>query len=173
MLRHLTRVQKHTDLLKQCSAVQFVNSFRRESSDSKGNNDTKKYKEFVDITSPQERFLKNMKRDWKMLKHVLSNRQYSDFKELWERPQVIPSTCDVLIIGGGAIGSSIAYWLKQKIYREEFNVVVVEKDPTYYFSIPRLPRLFRWVVYVNNFLLKKIFTCHYMARNFCEILMSI
>jgi len=65
------------------------------------------------------------------LKHVLSsNRQYSDFQKLWERPQVIPSTCDVLIIGGGAIGSSIAYWLKQKVYREEFSVVVVEKDPT-------------------------------------------
>jgi len=36
----------------------------------------------------------------------------------------------VLIIGGGAIGSSIAYWLKQKVHREEFSVVVVEKDPS-------------------------------------------
>ncbi|XP_018055633.1 PREDICTED: FAD-dependent oxidoreductase domain-containing protein 1-like isoform X1 [Atta colombica] len=132
MLRHLTRVQKHTNLLKQCSAVQSMNSFRRKSSESKSNDDTKKYKEFVDITTPQEKFLKNIKRDWKLLKHVLSsNRQYSDFEKLWERPQVIPSTCDVLIIGGGAIGSSIAYWLKQKVYKEEFSVVVVEKDPTY------------------------------------------
>ncbi|KAH8395464.1 hypothetical protein KR215_006932 [Drosophila sulfurigaster] len=38
--------------------------------------------------------------------------------------------CDVLIIGGGAIGSSIAFWLKQKA-RDGLNVVVVEKDETY------------------------------------------
>lgn len=38
--------------------------------------------------------------------------------------------CDVLIIGGGAIGSSISYWLKEKA-RRGLNVVVVEKDPTY------------------------------------------
>ncbi|KYN17919.1 FAD-dependent oxidoreductase domain-containing protein 1 [Trachymyrmex cornetzi] len=100
--------------------------------ESKGNDDAKKYKEFVDIVTPQDRFLKNVKRDWKLLKRLLSSdRQYSDFDKLWGRPQVIPSTCDVLIIGGGAIGSSIAYWLKQKVYREEFSVVVVEKDPTY------------------------------------------
>lgn len=38
-----------------------------------------------------------------------------------------PTHCDVLIIGGGGIGSSIAYWLKQKA-RDGLNVVVVEKD---------------------------------------------
>lgn len=36
--------------------------------------------------------------------------------------------CDVLVIGGGGIGSSIAYWLKKEA-REGLNVVVVEKDP--------------------------------------------
>lgn len=30
MLRHLSRVQRHADFLKQCSAVQFVNLFRME-----------------------------------------------------------------------------------------------------------------------------------------------
>ncbi|EDW11810.2 FAD-dependent oxidoreductase domain-containing protein 1 [Drosophila mojavensis] len=38
-----------------------------------------------------------------------------------------PTHCDVLIIGGGGMGSSIAYWLKQKA-RDGLNVVVVEKD---------------------------------------------
>lgn len=38
--------------------------------------------------------------------------------------------CDVLVIGGGGIGSSIAYWLKKRA-GEGLNVVVVEKDPTY------------------------------------------
>lgn len=40
------------------------------------------------------------------------------------------SYCDVLIIGGGAIGSSIAYWLKKKA-QKGLHVVVVEKDQTY------------------------------------------
>lgn len=37
--------------------------------------------------------------------------------------------CDVLVIGGGGIGSSIAYWLKQRA-RDGLNVVVLEKDNT-------------------------------------------
>lgn len=37
--------------------------------------------------------------------------------------------CDILIIGGGGIGSSIAYWLKKRA-GDGLNVVVVEKDPT-------------------------------------------
>lgn len=40
------------------------------------------------------------------------------------------SHCDVLIIGGGGIGSSIAHWLKKKAH-DGLSVVVVEKDPTY------------------------------------------
>ncbi|XP_025989435.1 FAD-dependent oxidoreductase domain-containing protein 1 isoform X2 [Solenopsis invicta] len=75
--------------------------------------------------------LKSFKKDWKLLKRVFSNREFSDFEALWKGYDVIPTQCDVLIIGGGAIGSSIAYWLKQKIYRDEFKVVVIEKDPTY------------------------------------------
>lgn len=66
------------------------------------------------------------------------NRQYSDFELLWRGHEIIPHHCDVLIIGGGAIGSSIAYWLKQKLHREEFNVVVVEKDPTVRYSSSKI-----------------------------------
>lgn len=75
--------------------------------------------------------MKSLKRDWKNLKRVLSpNREFSDFETLWKGAEVIPSHCDILVIGGGAIGSSIAYWLRQKIHREDFSVVVIEKDPT-------------------------------------------
>lgn len=75
--------------------------------------------------------IKSFKRDWKALKRVLlPNRQFSDFEALFKERDIIPDQCDVLIIGGGAIGSSIAYWLKQKVHRKEFNVVVIEKDPT-------------------------------------------
>lgn len=37
--------------------------------------------------------------------------------------------CDVLVVGGGCIGASVAFWLKKKA-RDGLNVVVVEKDPT-------------------------------------------
>lgn len=44
-------------------------------------------------------------------------------------PDEFQTHCDVLVIGGGGIGSSIAYWLKEKA-RDGLNVVVVEKDDT-------------------------------------------
>lgn len=75
--------------------------------------------------------MKGLKRDWKTLKRVLSsNREFSDFEALWRGSEIIPTQCDILIIGGGAIGSSIAYWLREKIHRDDFSVVVIEKDPT-------------------------------------------
>lgn len=37
--------------------------------------------------------------------------------------------CDVLVIGGGGVGSSVAYWLKKQA-RKGLHVVVAEKDNT-------------------------------------------
>ncbi|XP_030747843.1 FAD-dependent oxidoreductase domain-containing protein 1-like [Sitophilus oryzae] len=45
--------------------------------------------------------------------------------------QEFPSYTDVVIIGGGGIGSSIAYWLKEHTSFDGFNVLVIEKDLTY------------------------------------------
>ncbi|XP_020807791.1 FAD-dependent oxidoreductase domain-containing protein 1 [Drosophila serrata] len=65
--------------------------------------------------------------------HILTQ---SKFKFEGERkrdptlPDEFQTHCDVLVIGGGGIGSSIAYWLKEKA-RDGLNVVVVEKDDTY------------------------------------------
>ncbi|XP_060536227.1 FAD-dependent oxidoreductase domain-containing protein 1-like [Cylas formicarius] len=42
-----------------------------------------------------------------------------------------PTDVDIAIIGGGAIGSSIAYWLKEKTNETALNIVVIEKDPTF------------------------------------------
>ncbi|MCJ8742213.1 hypothetical protein PDJAM_G00079470 [Pangasius djambal] len=43
-----------------------------------------------------------------------------------------PEHADIVIVGGGVIGWSIAYWLKRKLMsRDALRVVVVEKDPTY------------------------------------------
>lgn len=46
-----------------------------------------------------------------------------------DAPDQFQTHCDVLVIGGGGIGSSTAYWLKQRA-RNGLNVVVVEKDET-------------------------------------------
>uniref|UniRef100_A0A6Q2YNC2 FAD-dependent oxidoreductase domain-containing protein 1 n=1 Tax=Esox lucius TaxID=8010 RepID=A0A6Q2YNC2_ESOLU len=43
-----------------------------------------------------------------------------------------PERADIVIVGGGVMGWSIAYWLKQKEkIREGVRVLVVERDPTY------------------------------------------
>lgn len=42
-----------------------------------------------------------------------------------------PERADIVIVGGGVVGWSIAYWLKQKeTLRGGVRVLVVEKDPT-------------------------------------------
>ncbi|XP_071529920.1 FAD-dependent oxidoreductase domain-containing protein 1-like [Panulirus ornatus] len=41
-----------------------------------------------------------------------------------------PNACDVLVVGGGAVGSSVAYHLKERA-REDLSVIVVEQDSTY------------------------------------------
>lgn len=41
---------------------------------------------------------------------------------------MIPRSTDVLVIGGGAIGCSVAYWLKKAA---SLDVTVVERDPVH------------------------------------------
>jgi NADPH-dependent 2,4-dienoyl-CoA reductase/sulfur reductase-like enzyme len=45
------------------------------------------------------------------------------------RGGIFPEHCDVVIIGGGAVGSSIAYWLKQRA-PNALAITVIEKDPS-------------------------------------------
>lgn len=45
-------------------------------------------------------------------------------------PYTFPQHCDVVVIGGGAVGSAIAYWIKRRAL-EGLRVVVIEKDPSY------------------------------------------
>ena len=40
----------------------------------------------------------------------------------------VPRETDVLVVGGGAVGSSVAYWLKQR-NPKGMAVTVVERDP--------------------------------------------
>lgn len=75
---------------------------------------------------PISRTINILKRDVKSLPRVFGFKTDDD-------GYIFPTHCDVVIIGGGAIGSSIAFWLKEKA-REGLRVVVVEKDKTVSFD---------------------------------------
>lgn len=103
-----------------------------------------------------------------------------------------PSHCDVAIIGGGAVGSSIAYWLRNRIHNG-LNVVVIEKDKCvsevkvtmclmkrlvnlvllhfeFVLSIRRRRRPYRLVAYASNSRWKRIFSYHYLRLLiFCQM----
>lgn len=90
--------------------------------------------------------------------------------------QEFQTHCDVLVIGGGGVGSSIAYWLKKRA-RDGLNVVVLEKDPTVshveilllvwceipfdsfsvVISIDQPQRHYRWVDFGNSFRWKRTY----------------
>ncbi|MGH0142615.1 UNVERIFIED_CONTAM: hypothetical protein FKN15_033026 [Acipenser sinensis] len=56
----------------------------------------------------------------------------SDWTPLVVNPALPPERADVVIVGGGVVGWSVAYWLKKKErIRDGVRVVVVERDPTY------------------------------------------
>ncbi|XP_072515778.1 FAD-dependent oxidoreductase domain-containing protein 1 [Salminus brasiliensis] len=56
----------------------------------------------------------------------------SDWSPIHQTKGLPPERADVVIVGGGVIGWSIAYWLKKKrMFRNDLRVVLVEKDPTY------------------------------------------
>lgn len=55
----------------------------------------------------------------------------SSWTPLEINPNLPPERADVVIVGGGVVGWSIAYWLKKKErVRGAVKVVVVEKDLT-------------------------------------------
>lgn len=92
------------------------------------------------IEDPVHKIMRCLKRDaalmknnvmfWKSKKNPAIDEKTNRVLD-WDDPNapIFPNHCDVVIIGGGAIGSAAAYWCK-KILRGSLRVVVVEKDPS-------------------------------------------
>ncbi|OWA50008.1 FAD-dependent oxidoreductase domain-containing protein 1 [Hypsibius exemplaris] len=77
--------------------------------------------------SPMERIIKFVKTDTKGMWDTLRMHK-TDLGHLEDR--IFPNFCDILIIGGGIMGSAVAYYMKERV-PESFTIVVVEKDPSY------------------------------------------
>lgn len=75
--------------------------------------------------------LQKDKKNVNLRKHILPdfNRMAELGPDNDRDPNIFPSHVDICIIGGGAIGSSIAYFLKEKA-RQGLNIAVLEKDKT-------------------------------------------
>lgn len=65
----------------------------------------------------------------KIIQHTNVDDDFSHKNINVEQTGEFQTHCDVLIIGGGGVGSSIAFWLKKR-GMHGINVVVAEKDCT-------------------------------------------
>ncbi|CAL8109127.1 unnamed protein product [Calicophoron daubneyi] len=78
-------------------------------------------------------YLLSVRQIYKRMIHrgtVLSNpswRAFSNSDEIFREDQV-PRNTDVLVVGGGIIGWSVAFWLR---WNSKYSVTLVERDPTY------------------------------------------
>lgn len=106
------------------------------------NNSNRKFHNGVPVRekfeNPIYRTLKILNNDIQSIKKSFDNSDvYSN-----ELDVSCPKHVDVVIIGGGAIGSSIAYWLKEKT-GNGLSVAVIEKDRT-------VGVLFNIYIYIYN-----------------------
>lgn len=120
-----------------------VSSLRTFSDEKKPNDEEKKdFTQFEDPIKRTGRILKNdllrakywvqdlFKDDNAPRRYTMPLEKFDAFIENREDVRQFQTHCDILVIGGGGMGASIAYWLKKRA-REGLNVVVLEKDPTY------------------------------------------
>nr|XP_023700565.1 FAD-dependent oxidoreductase domain-containing protein 1 [Paramormyrops kingsleyae] len=78
-------------------------------------------------------FIQELEQQLKAFRHkALTAMPGSDWSPQNTTAGLPPERADIVIVGGGVVGWSIAYWLKRKErVRDGVRVLVVEKDPTY------------------------------------------
>lgn len=82
---------------------------------------------------PQNDFFQDLETHFKAFREkAMDAMPGSDWSPFEKNNKLPPERADIVIVGGGVIGWSIAYWLKKKErIRDGVRVLVVEKDPTY------------------------------------------
>ncbi|KAM9541242.1 FAD-dependent oxidoreductase domain-containing protein 1 [Salvelinus alpinus] len=81
----------------------------------------------------QNDFFKDLENQFKAFREkAVDAMPGSDWTPFEKNRSLPPERADIVIVGGGVVGWSIAYWLKQKeMIRDGVRVLVVERDPTY------------------------------------------
>lgn len=93
--------------------------------------------------TPWERTKQVFKTDWKRMVRRYKTAKDSPYQRdniverVYRDPmehELIPYENTFLIIGGGLVGSAIAWWIKQRSRDEDLRVTVVEADSTVKFA---------------------------------------
>lgn len=87
--------------------------------------------------NPVSRALRLLGNDFKKAASKLTNKEPNLEHYEYDNSDIVnfPTHTDVVVIGGGVMGSSIAYWLRE-MSSGVLDVAVIEKDPTV--SIPNI-----------------------------------
>ncbi|CAH0389591.1 unnamed protein product [Bemisia tabaci] len=98
---------------------------------------SKKYEE-APPKNPAERSIFALKKGLQRLKKRLDdpNNEYPELTKA-EKFRSFPTATDVLVIGAGAMGSSVAYWLKEEA-GDALDVLVIDKDFSVMEDVSRL-----------------------------------
>lgn len=133
MLKLRDLVRPVTKQIRTFSVTQKTNSA---ASSSQGGDDSENVKKTND-NHPIKRTFKILKNDVGKMKSFFqtsssaesagNDESRKNIKYAQHSDELFQTHCDILVIGGGGVGASVAFWLKQKA-REGLNVVVVERD---------------------------------------------